>query len=386
MSKQVSSVEYGLEKIFEGAQDFLPLMGTDYVEFYVGNAKQAAHFYKTAFGFQSLAYAGLETGVRDRASYVLKQDKIRLVLTTALTSDSPIGEHVKKHGDGVKVIALWVEDARKSFEETTKRGAKVYMEPVVEKDEFGEVVRAGIYTYGETVHMFVERKNYTGTFLPGYVEWKSDYNPTSVGLKYVDHMVGNVGWNQMNIWVKWYEEVMGFVNFLSFDDKQIHTEYSALMSKVMSNGNGRIKFPINEPAKGNKRSQIEEYLDFYEGSGVQHIAIATDDIIATVTELRARGIEFLSAPPRAYYEDIPNRLGNHMKMMNEDLNMIEKLAIMVDADEDGYLLQIFTKPVEDRPTLFFEIIQRMGAKGFGAGNFKALFESIEREQEKRGTL
>jgi 4-hydroxyphenylpyruvate dioxygenase len=309
-----------------------------------------------------------------------------LVLTTALTSDSPIGEHVRKHGDGVKVIALWVEDARKSFEETTKRGAKVYMEPVVEKDEFGEVVRAGIYTYGETVHMFVERKNYNGTFLPGYVEWKSDYNPTSVGLKYVDHMVGNVGWNQMNIWVKWYEEVMGFVNFLSFDDKQIHTEYSALMSKVMSNGNGRIKFPINEPAKGNKRSQIEEYLDFYEGSGVQHIAIATDDIIATVTELRARGIEFLSAPPRAYYEDIPNRLGDHMKMMNEDLNMIEKLAIMVDADEDGYLLQIFTKPVEDRPTLFFEIIQRMGAKGFGAGNFKALFESIEREQEKRGTL
>ena len=386
MSKQVTSVEYGLEKIFEGAQDFLPLMGTDYIEFYVGNAKQAAHFYKTAFGFQSLAYAGLETGVRDRASYVLKQDKIRLVLTTALTSDSAIGDHVKKHGDGVKVIALWVEDARKSFEETTKRGAKVYMEPVVEKDEYGEVVRAGIYTYGETVHMFVERKNYKGTFLPGYVEWKSDYNPTSVGLKYVDHMVGNVGWNQMNTWVKWYEEVMGFVNFLSFDDKQIHTEYSALMSKVMSNGNGRIKFPINEPAKGNKRSQIEEYLDFYEGSGVQHIAIATDDIIATVTELRARGIEFLSAPPRAYYEDIPNRLGEHMKMMNEDLNMIEKLAIMVDADEDGYLLQIFTKPVEDRPTLFFEIIQRMGAKGFGAGNFKALFESIEREQEKRGTL
>ncbi|MBL0014581.1 MAG: 4-hydroxyphenylpyruvate dioxygenase [Flavobacterium sp.] len=386
MSKQVTSVEYGLEKIFEGAQDFLPLMGTDYVEFYVGNAKQAAHFYKTAFGFQSLAYAGLETGVRDRASYVLKQDKIRLVLTTALTSDSPIGEHVKKHGDGVKIIALWVEDARKSFEETTKRGAKVYMEPVVEKDEFGEVIRAGIYTYGETVHMFVERKNYTGTFLPGYVEWKSDYNPTPVGLKYVDHMVGNVGWNQMNEWVKWYEEVMGFVNFLSFDDKQIHTEYSALMSKVMSNGNGRIKFPINEPAKGNKRSQIEEYLDFYEGSGVQHIAIATDDIIATVTELRARGIEFLSAPPRAYYEDIPHRLGDHMNMMHEDLTMIEKLAIMVDADEDGYLLQIFTKPVEDRPTLFFEIIQRMGAKGFGAGNFKALFESIEREQEKRGTL
>jgi len=386
MSKEIKSVNYGLEKIFEGAQDFLPLMGTDYVEFYVGNAKQAAHFYKTAFGFQSLAYAGLETGSRDKVSYVLKQDKIRLVLTTALTSDSVIGEHVKKHGDGVKIIALWVEDARKSFEETTKRGAKVYMEPVVEKDEFGEVVRAGIYTYGETVHMFVERKNYNGAFLPGFVEWKSEYNPAPIGLKYIDHMVGNVGWNQMNTWVKWYEDVMGFVNFLSFDDKQIHTEYSALMSKVMSNGNGRIKFPINEPAKGNKRSQIEEYLDFYEGSGVQHIAIATDDIITTVTELKARGIEFLSAPPHAYYENIPNRLGEHMKMMHEDLAVIEKLAIMVDADEDGYLLQIFTKPIEDRPTLFFEIIQRMGAKGFGAGNFKALFESIEREQQLRGTL
>jgi 4-hydroxyphenylpyruvate dioxygenase len=307
-------------------------------------------------------------------------------LTTALNSESPIGEHVKKHGDGVKIIALWVEDARKAFEETTSRGAKVYLEPVVDQDEFGEVVRAGIYTYGETVHMFVERKNYTGAFLPGFVEWKSDYNPAPIGLKYIDHMVGNVGWNQMDTWVKWYEDVMGFVNFLSFDDKQIHTEYSALMSKVMSNGNGRIKFPINEPAKGNKRSQIEEYLDFYEGSGVQHIAIATDDIITTVSELRARGIEFLSAPPHAYYEDIPNRLGEHMKMMHEDLVVIEKLAIMVDADEDGYLLQIFTKPVEDRPTLFFEIIQRMGAKGFGAGNFKALFESIEREQQLRGTL
>lgn len=386
MSKEIKSVDYGLDKIFEGAQDFLPIMGTDYIEFYVGNAKQAAHFYKTAFGFQSLAYAGLETGIRDRVSYVLKQDKIRIILTTSLISDSPVSEHVKKHGDGVKIIALWVEDARKSFLETTQRGAKIYLEPIVEKDEFGEVIRAGIYTYGETVHMFVERKNYAGAFLPGFVEWKSDYNPSTIGLKYIDHMVGNVGWNQMNTWVKWYEDVMGFVNFLSFDDKQIHTEYSALMSKVMSNGNGRIKFPINEPAKGNKRSQIEEYLDFYEGSGVQHIAIATDNIIATVTDLRERGIEFLSAPPHAYYEDIPNRLGEHMKMMQEDLAIIEKLAIMVDADEDGYLLQIFTKPVEDRPTLFFEIIQRMGAKGFGAGNFKALFESIEREQEKRGTL
>jgi len=386
MSKEVKSVEYGLEKIFEGAQDFLPLLGTDYVEFYVGNAKQAAHYYKTAFGYQSLAYAGLETGVKDRASYVLKQDKIRLVLTTPLNADSPINEHLRKHGDGVKVVALWVEDAKSAYEETMKRGARSFMEPTVEKDEFGEVVRSGIYTYGETVHIFMERKNYTGIFLPGYKEWKSDYNPETTGLKYIDHMVGNVGWNEMNTWVKFYEDVMGFVNFLSFDDKQINTEYSALMSKVMSNGNGRIKFPINEPAEGKKKSQIEEYLDFYGGPGVQHIAIATDDIIKTVSELKARGVEFLSAPPHAYYEAIPERLGVHMDMMKEDLNAIEKLAIMVDADEDGYLLQIFTKPVEDRPTLFFEIIQRMGAKGFGAGNFKALFESIEREQAKRGTL
>jgi 4-hydroxyphenylpyruvate dioxygenase len=386
MSKEVKNVEYGLDKIFEGAQDFLPLLGTDYVEFYVGNAKQSAHFYKTAFGFQSFAYAGLETGLKDRVSYVLKQDKIKLILTTALKSDSPIGEHVKKHGDGVKVIALWVEDARKSFEETTKRGAKPFMEPTVEKDENGEVVRSGIYTYGETVHMFVERKNYKGSFLPGFREWKSDYNPTPVGLKFIDHMVGNVGWNQMNTWVKWYEEVMGFVNFLSFDDKQIHTEYSALMSKVMSNGNGRIKFPINEPAKGKKKSQIEEYLEFYEDSGVQHIAVATDDIIKTVSELKSRGIEFLPPPPQAYYDEIPARLGGHMKMMKEDIRELQRLSILVDADEEGYLLQIFTKPVEDRPTLFFEIIQRMGARGFGAGNFKALFESIEREQALRGTL
>lgn len=384
--KEVKSVNYGLEKIFEGAQDFLPLMGTDYVEFYVGNAKQAAHFYKTAFGFQSLAYAGLETGVRDRASYVLVQDKIRLVLTTALNSNSPIGEHVKKHGDGVKVVALWVDDARSAWEETTKRGAKSYMEPTVEKDEHGEVVRSGIYTYGETVHIFVERKNYKGTFMPGYQKWESDYNPEPVGLKFIDHMVGNVGWGEMNTWVKWYEDVMGFENFLSFDDKQIHTEYSALMSKVMSNGNGRVKFPINEPAEGKKKSQIEEYLDFYESPGVQHIAVATDDILTTVAQLRSRGIEFLSTPPDEYYAAIPDRVGAFDHKVNEDIEAIKKLGIMVDADEEGYLLQIFTKPVEDRPTLFFEIIQRMGARGFGAGNFKALFESIEREQEKRGTL
>lgn len=386
MAKEVKNVEYGLEKIFDKAQDFLPLLGTDYVEFYVGNAKQAAHFYKTAFGFQSYAYRGLETGSKDSVSYVLKQDKIRLVLTTPLSSKSPINDHIVKHGDGVKVIALWVDDARKSYEETTKRGAKSYLEPVVEKDEHGEVVRAGIYTYGETVHMFVERKNYKGKFLPGFRAWESDYNPEPVGLKFIDHMVGNVGWGQMNVWVKWYEDVMGFVNFLSFDDKQIHTEYSALMSKVMSNGNGRIKFPINEPAKAAKKSQIEEYLDFYEDSGVQHIAVATDDIIKTVAQLKARGIEFLPPPPQSYYDMIPERLGEHREMMTEDIGRLQELSIMVDADEEGYLLQIFTKPVEDRPTLFFEIIQRMGAKGFGAGNFKALFESIEREQEKRGTL
>lgn len=386
MAKDVKNIGDTLDKYFEEAGDFLPLLGTDYIELYVGNAKQAAHYYKTAFGFQSLAYAGLETGVKDRTSYVLVQDKIRLVLTSPLNSDSPIGEHIKKHGDGVKVIALWVEDARSAFEETTKRGAKPYMEPTVEKDEHGEVVRSGVYTYGETVHIFVERKNYKGTFMPGYKPLKSEYNPSTIGLKYVDHMVGNVGWNEMNTWVKWYEDVMGFVNFLSFDDKQITTEYSALMSKVMSNGNGRIKFPINEPAEGKKKSQIEEYLDFYEGPGVQHIAVATDDIISTVKLMRERGVEFLSAPPQAYYDMTPERLSRFDHELQEDIKQLQKLGIMIDADEEGYLLQIFTKPVQDRPTLFFEVIQRVGARGFGAGNFKALFESIEREQELRGTL
>ena len=386
MERKLDNINDGLEKIFEGAQDFLPLLGTDYIEFYVGNAKQAAHFYKTAFGFQSLAYKGLETGSKESVSYVVKQDKIKLVLTTALNSQSTIGEHVKKHGDGVKIIALWVEDSKKSYDETIKRGAKSYLSPTTEKDDFGEIVKSGIYTYGETVHLFIERKNYSGDFLPGFIKWESEYNPPPVGLKFVDHMVGNVGWGEMNTWVKWYEEVMGFVNFLSFDDKQIHSEYSALMSKVMSNGNGRIKFPINEPAKAKKKSQIEEYLDFYEGAGVQHIAIATDNIIETVKKLKSRGIDFLSAPPKEYYREIPKRLGSHMKMMKEDISELQELAILVDADEEGYLLQIFTKPVEDRPTLFFEIIQRMGARGFGAGNFKALFESIEREQANRGTL
>jgi 4-hydroxyphenylpyruvate dioxygenase len=386
MSKKITSVDYGLEKIFKGAQDFLPLLGTDYVEFYVGNAKQAAHFYKTAFGFQSYAYKGLETGSKDAVSYVLKQDKIRLVLTTPLTSKSIINNHIVKHGDGVKVIALWVEDARKAYEETTSRGAKSYLKPTVETDEDGEIIKAGIYTYGETVHMFIERKNYNGIFMPGFQEWETAYNPPPAGLKYIDHMVGNVGWNQMDVWVKWYEEVMGFENFLSFDDKQIHTEYSALMSKVMSNGNGRIKFPINEPAEGKKRSQIEEYLDFYEGAGVQHIAVATDDIVKTVSQLKANGVEFLSTPPEEYYSAVPGRLEEFSHELREDIEKLKALGIMIDADEEGYLLQIFTKPIEDRPTLFFEIIQRMGAKGFGAGNFKALFESIEREQAKRGTL
>lgn len=369
------------EKISK-AQDFLPINGTDYIEFYVGNAKQAAHYYKTAFGFQSLAYAGPETGLRDRASYVLKQGKIRLVLTTALKSDSIIAEHVKQHGDGVKVLALWVDDAYSAFEETTKRGAKPYLEPVTHTDEFGEVRMSGIYTYGETVHMFVERKNYNGIFLPGYKAWKSDYNPADAGLLYIDHCVGNVGWNRMDETVKWYEDVMGFVNILSFDDKQINTEYSALMSKVMSNGNGFSKFPINEPAEGKKKSQIEEYLEYYEGEGVQHIAVATNNILETVKELKSRGVEFLSPPPEAYYNMMPERVGH----IDEEIIQLKALGILVDCDEEGYLLQIFTKPVEDRPTLFFEIIQRKGAQSFGAGNFKALFESLEREQELRGNL
>jgi len=361
--------------------DFLPLNGTDYVEFYVGNAKQAAHFYKTAFGFQSLAYAGPETGVRDRASYVLKQDKIRLVLTTPLHSDHPISEHLKKHGDGVKVLALWVDDAYDAFEQTTSRGAVPYQQPQTLTDENGEVRTSGIKLYGETVHLFIERKNYKGIFLPGYQEWKSDYNPSATGLLYVDHCVGNVGWHKMNDWVNFYEEVMGFKNILTFDDKMISTEYSALMSKVMSNGNGYVKFPINEPAEGKKKSQIEEYLEFYEDEGVQHLALATGNIVETVTELQKRGIEFLTVPT-TYYDELLDRVGH----IDEDLEPLKRLGILVDRDDEGYLLQIFTKPLEDRPTVFFEIIQRKGAKSFGAGNFKALFEAIEHEQDLRGNL
>lgn len=361
--------------------DFLPLLGTDYVELYVGNAKQAAHYYKTAFGFQSLAYAGPETGVRDRVSYVLVQDKMRLVLTTALRSDHPISAHHLKHGDGVKVLALWVEDAYDAYEQTMSRGAKSYMEPVTLTDETGEVRMSGIHTYGEVVHIFVERKNYKGVFMPGFEAWKSDYNPAPSGLRYVDHCVGNVGWNQMNPWVKFYEDVMGFRNILSFDDKDISTEYSALMSKVMSNGSGFVKFPINEPAEGKKKSQVEEYLDFYEGEGVQHIAVATNNIIETVTNLKSRGVEFLKIPA-SYYEHVLERVGQ----IDEDLKPLSELGILIDRDDEGYLLQIFTKPVEDRPTMFFEIIQRKGAKSFGKGNFKALFEALELEQANRGNL
>lgn len=377
----ITNITPELEKVVPEAQDFLPLLGTDYTELYVGNAKQAAHFYKSALGFQSLAYAGLETGLKDRTSYVVVQDKIRLVLTSPLTKDHPINDHLAKHGDGVKVIALWVDDATKAWEETTSRGAKSYMKPTVEEDEHGKVVKSGIHIYGDTVHLFIERKNYRGTFLPGFKPWKSDYNPAPVGLKYIDHMVGNVGWNEMNKWVKFYEEVMGFANVLGFDDKDISTEYSALMSKVMSNGNGRIKFPINEPADGKKKSQIEEYLDFYNGEGVQHLAVATDDIVKTVREMMARGVEFLKVPS-SYYDDLLDRVGP----IEEDIAPLKELGILVDRDDEGYLLQLFTRPVQDRPTLFFEVIQRKGAKSFGKGNFKALFESIEREQALRGTL
>ncbi len=363
------------------AADFLPLQGTDYVEFYVGNAKQAAHFYKAAFGFQSLAYSGPETGDKEKVRYVVRQNKLTFIFTTALRPRHPVAEHAHIHGDGVKVLALRVDDAAGAWRETTARGGRSCMEPITLADKDGEVVISGIHTYGETLHLFVERRNYTGCFMPGFREWKTAYNPPSTGLLYVDHCVGNVGWNQMNPWVGFYEKVMGFRNILSFDDKDISTEYSALMSKVMSNGNGFVKFPINEPAEGQKRSQVEEYLEFYKGEGVQHVALATADIVETVTQLQDRGVEFLQIPS-SYYEDLLERVG----AIDEDLAPLKALGILVDRDDEGYLLQIFTKPVEDRPTIFFEIIQRKGAKSFGKGNFKALFEAIEREQSARGNL
>lgn len=362
-------------------QDFLPINGTDFIELYVGNAKQSSLFYQYAFGFELIAYAGPETGIKDRASYVLKQDKIRIVLTSPLHEDHNISRHIIKHGDGVKVLALWVEDAEKSWQETTSRGATSYSEPKVIKDLNGEVKVASIKTYGETIHTFVERKNYKGVFLPGYEPRKSHYKNQGIGLKYIDHCVGNVELGEMDTWVEFYEKVMGFKLLMTFDDEDISTKYSALMSKVVSNGNGYIKFPINEPAEGKKKSQIEEYLDFYNGPGVQHMAIATDDIIHTVGELRHRGVEFLEVPG-SYYDDLLDRVGK----IDEDLQPLKDLNILVDRDDEGYLLQIFTKPVQDRPTLFFEIIQRKGAKSFGKGNFKALFEAIEREQELRGNL
>ena len=379
---QVQNFNYSsTEKIFDKAQDFLPINGTDYVELYVGNAKQAAHYYKTAFGFKDLAYAGLETGLRDRTSYVLQQGKIRLVLTTPFDPESEIAQHLRMHGDGEKVIALWVDDAFDAFEQTTKRGAKPFMQPKAVSDEDGTVKMSGIHTYGDTVHVFIERKNYNGIFLPGYEKLDTGYDPGTCGFKYIDHMVGNVELGSMNKWADFYGNIMGFANLVTFDDKDISTEYTALMSKVMSNGNGYIKFPINEPAIGKKKSQVEEYLDFYRGPGCQHIAVATDDIVFTISEMRRRGVEFLYVPG-TYYDTVADRVG----VIAEDLEELKKWGIMVDRDEEGYLLQIFTKPVEDRPTLFFEIIQRKGAKSFGKGNFQALFESIEAEQARRGTL
>jgi 4-hydroxyphenylpyruvate dioxygenase len=362
-------------------QDVFPINGTDYVEFYVGNAKQAAHYYQAAFGFQLTGYRGPETGVRDRVSYLLVQGKIRLVLTTSLSPDGPITEHVRKHGDGVRDIALWVDDARDAYAKAVERGARSVQSPTVMKDEHGEVVVAAIAIYGDTMHSIVERRNYRGVFMPGFVPRTPNYQPRDAGLLYVDHCVANVELGQMNVWVKFYADVMGFRNLISFDDQDISTEYSSLMSKVMSNGNERIKFPINEPAKGKKKSQIEEYLDFYRGPGVQHLALATDDIVRTVTTLRDRGVEFLSVPT-SYYDELQGRVGK----IDEPVDVLAKLGVLVDRDPDGYLLQIFTKPVEDRPTLFYEVIQRKGARSFGKGNFKALFESIEREQGLRGNL
>jgi len=379
MSKDNSSLQ--LEKVIPEAEDFLPILGTDFVELYVGNAKQAAYYYQHAWGFQPVAYSGLETGREDSVSYVLQQGKIRIVLTSPLQPSGEINAHIDKHGDGVKFVALWVDDAKKSYKETTKRGAKSYVEPYELEDEYGKVVISGIHTYGETVHLFIERGDYKGPFIPGYRTYAPLAKSEETGLKYIDHMVGNVGWNEMNKWCEFYAKVMGFAQMVSFDDNDISTDYTALMSKVMSNGNGRIKFPINEPAEGKKKSQIEEYIDFYNGAGVQHIALATDNIIETVTALRNRGVEFLYVP-ETYYDDLLDRVGD----IDEELAPLKELGVLVDRDDEGYLLQIFTKPVLDRPTMFFEIIQRKGAQSFGKGNFKALFEAIEREQDLRGTL
>lgn len=369
------------DKIFDEAKDFLPILGIDYIEFYVGNAKQSAYFYKSALGFESEAYSGLETGDNSKVSYVIKQEKIRFVLTSSYIKNSEINEHYLSHGDGVKVVAFLVEDSKKSYDETVKRGAQSFLEPTKIEDENGCIIKSGIHTYGETVHLFIERKNYNGVFLPGFKKWVNTYSPKPIGLMYVDHVVGNVGWNEMEKWCAFYRDVLGFTQIVSFDDNDISTEYTALMSKVMSNGNGRVKFPINEPADGLNKSQIEEYLDFYNGPGVQHLALATDDIIKTVSEMKNRGIEFLYVP-ETYYDDLLDRVGH----IEENIELLRENGILIDRDDDGYLLQIFTKPLVDRPTIFFEIIQRRGANSFGKGNFKALFLAIEREQRNRGTL
>jgi len=361
--------------------DTFPINGTDFVEFYVGNAKQASHYYRTAFGFQLVAYRGPETGTRDRATYLMQQNKVRLLLTSPLTPEHPAAAHIAQHGDGVRDIALWVDDAREAFKVAVERGAKPAQKPTVLRDDAGEVVIAAIHTYGDTIHSLVERRNYKGLFLPGFQPVSPRYSPSPVGLQYVDHCVGNVELGAMNTWVSFYQDVMGFRNLISFDDKDISTEYSSLMSKVVASGNDRIKFPINEPAQGRKKSQIDEYLDFYRGPGVQHLAIATDNIIETVTALRDRGVDFLQVP-KAYYDSVLDRVGH----IDEDLAPLKDLGILIDRDDEGYLLQIFSKPVEDRPTLFYEIIQRKGARSFGKGNFKALFEAIEREQAARGNL
>jgi 4-hydroxyphenylpyruvate dioxygenase len=374
-------MQTGTARAAEPVTDTFPINGTDYVEFYVGNAKQASHYYRTAFGFQLVAYRGPETGTRDRASYLLQQNKVRLILTSPISPDHAAAAHVAKHGDGVRDIALWVDDAREAFEVAVERGARPAQQPTVLKDDGGEVVLAAIHTYGDTIHSLVERRNYRGLFMPGFQPVKPHYSPPAIGLQYVDHCVGNVELGAMNTWVKFYQDVMGFRNLISFDDKDISTEYSSLMSKVVASGNDRIKFPINEPAQGRKKSQIDEYLEFYRGPGVQHLAIATDDIIQTVTALRDRGVEFLQVP-KSYYDTVQERVGR----IDEKLAQLKELGILVDRDDEGYLLQIFSKPVQDRPTLFYEIIQRKGAKSFGKGNFKALFEAIEREQAARGNL
>lgn len=363
------------------AQDTFPLNGTDHIEFYVGNAKQAAHYYQSAFGFHLIAYRGPETGERSKVSYVLQQGKIRFVLSSAFDSSHEIAKHVNLHGDGVKVLALGVDDAEYSYNTAIERGAVSAFAPVMTEDEHGWVKMAAIKTYGETIHTFVERHGYEGAFLPGFQPRESTMPINPLGLLHVDHCVGNVELGAMNEWVEFYQKIMGFKLLVTFDDKDISTEYTALMSKVVSNGNGYVKFPINEPADGRKKSQIEEYLDFYKSAGVQHIAIATKDILHTVDQLRKNGVDFLQVPD-TYYETVTERVGS----IKEDLQELQRLNILVDRDEEGYLLQIFTKPVQDRPTVFYEIIQREGARSFGKGNFKALFEAIEREQELRGTL